>query len=120
MEMTKSRAIKILNIMTTTIQKMRSITRENGIDDDLAEMVTPWIFGPKCPLLALITIVNKARATGELAPGDFFNMMAIAYRLQPEIAVFASLFVTQDTEPFPAEEPDYTQYLRGWAEETNE
>ncbi len=117
---TKSRAIKMLNIMTATIQKMRSITRESDIDDETAELLMPWIFGKKCPLSALIMLVNKAQTMGELSTGDFFNMMAIVYRLQPEIAVFASLFVTQDTEPFPTEEPDYTQYLRGWAEEIDE
>ncbi len=110
------RAIKMLNIMTAAIQKMRSNIRECGIDDDIAEMLLPWIFGKKCPLNVLISMINRAQTMGKLSTSDFFNMMVIAYRLQPEIAAFASL-ITHDVDAFPTEEPDYMQYLGGWENE---
>lgn len=106
--MTQDMAVRYLRAMLTAAQKIRSINRENGIPDEIAAGLMPWLYGDRCVLRALTQILDGVDAGQPLAPGDFYNMMVIADRT-PAIGIAAGLAADRLELPGPDME-----WLRGW------
>jgi hypothetical protein len=85
--------------MLLAIQRYRSIVSEDFLKESnntglgfiglgftkefLAEQ-WPWIFGEKCPISAIQDVLDRE----EIAPMDFYNLMAILTHFMPEVKVY--------------------------------
>ena len=78
--MNQTTARKILNAELITFQKTRSIMAENGISEELADLF-PWDLGPKCPVPALVKILDRDKISGM----DLYNLTTIAFQFCPNI-----------------------------------
>ena len=115
-------AVQHLRDMLFLIQKVRSNAQEwidrdvnsraeIAMTNDLLIDLTPWVFDDnKCPIPALIEILDNVDTTGILAPMDYFNMMTILYQFMPTLVAF----VPMCNSILPAETPSLTTYIRNW------
>jgi hypothetical protein len=111
-------AVRHLRAMTTAIQRLRSIAKEQlsnegysqeNIDDALG-ILFPWLFSEKCPLSVLMSALDDVENGKKLDTLFFSNMIFVATRLQPEISIIAS-----------SDDPDFPKdigydWLPGWEE----
>lgn len=120
--MKKSKAARNLRALLRGVQRLRSITAENGIivneaEADKLQMTTaqaarvwPWVWGEKCIIDPLVKILDRYDDKAELDPLAFFNMVYVATSLEPMLSAVAYM---QDPDcPFP-EEADIN-WLRGF------
>lgn len=99
--MDQTEAMKHLQAMMITIQRYRSIIKENiseieGFNDELLASLYPWLFGPKCPLIALQATLDKGSVNGS----EFYNYMFIIHKFVPELKIIR-LIETQERFPEP-------------------
>lgn len=100
--MDQAEAMKHLQAMMVTLQRYRSIIRENisgieGFNDEMLATLYPWVFGAKCPLIALQATLAKGSVSGS----EFYNYMFIIYKFAPELKIIRLI---ESQEKFP--EPD--------------
>jgi hypothetical protein len=101
---THESALRDLRAMFYTVQKARSIMAENGWTDPTAQHVltdiAPYVWGDKCILPALDRIIRKAeQANGKVYWQDYYNVLIIAHRLDPFIALATNLAGLYWSEP---------------------
>jgi hypothetical protein len=69
----------------------------------------PWIFGDKCPLPALVKMLDGVEHGEPLAPGTYHNMITVLVQFMPEILPTAALLGIE----LPTEPPSL-DIFRGW------
>ena len=99
--MDQTEAMKHLQALMHALQRYRSIIKENmtgisGINDEMLATLYPWIFGTKCPLIALQKVLDRGSVNGS----EFYNFMYIVHRFIPEIKI-VRLIETQEKFPEP-------------------
>lgn len=120
--MKKSEALHHLQTMMRTIQRIRSISDENGtvildghedesipglsLTEEQASDAWKYVWGKN----SILPILSKM-LDNDITPMDFYNMMVIATRLEPMIGTAAGM--TDSTFPEEAN----IQWLRGWEKE---
>jgi hypothetical protein len=109
--MTRGKALKHLRTMLFAVQKARSDLIEAVGDDDAGRAVnadlSPWLFGPKCILPALVKFLDRVESGGPIAGADFYNFMRIADRTPAILAI-----TIIDGEPLP--EPELAWCAQVW------
>jgi hypothetical protein len=109
--MNRTQALIHLRAMLFAVQKTRSILSESMGEDATAQAVnadlSPWLFGPRSVLPALIKYLDRVEAGGPISGADFYNFMSIAART-PAIIVEAAI----GDSPLP--EPDFAWYGQVW------
>jgi hypothetical protein len=132
--MKQSEAVQHLREMMWGLQKYRSITMETlgskppgphsisdpracelHLSEKLAGEMFPWVFGEKCPLPVLSKILDDVDSGGDLAPGDYYNMMVILDRFMPEVRL--SVVVARGTDSTLPQGPPDVSIMMGWDEE---
>lgn len=102
---TDTERLGVVRAMLRAVQKLRSNSVEAhfgfdtpvtaGDDDPLLVDLQPWVFGSKSVLPLLDRIVTRGRVSGE----ELYNLLVIAHRLQPSIALQATLLGSDLPEP---------------------
>ncbi len=116
--MKQEEALGHLREMIWALQRYRSITTETlgpgtgelYLSKKLAAEMWPWVFGKKCPLPVLMKMVDR----GQIAPGDYYNMMTILDKFMSEVKLFA---LVQRGAPTIPEGPPSLDIFKGWEEE---
>lgn len=72
--------------LLTAAQRARSIAMELCDDEAFNELLSPWLFGPKSIMPTLMDLTMGAQP---LTVDTYANLLSIAYRLEPSIAVWA-------------------------------
>lgn len=127
--MKQSTAISHLRRMLFLLQKFRSNSieallgshldvskDERRIVKETLVFIHPWLFDDsKCPILALVDILDRVDRANILVPINYMNMMTILYRFLPELLVVSALFPRGGS--LPSTQPPYQTYLMGWEPE---
>lgn len=103
---THEAALQIVRDLLTVAQKLHSNTLET-LDAAVAASLSPWVCGDKDIRPLLIEIDQGAKP---LEPLGLFNLMSVAWRLEPALAVLAPLLLPEGRD---LPEPD-TAWLGGW------
>lgn len=101
--MKKSQATHYLETLMLAFQRIKSINNEGVEKDGLSlkvvnefdAVMSPYIFGKKSILPALVKILDK-----DFAPIDFSNMMYVALRLEPLLGQVAGVLDTTFPQEF--------------------
>ena len=135
--MKKSVAIQHLRTLMSMVQRARanahdpllgfldpddaSYTDKSGnprlvFKESLAAKIMPWVFGDRCILPALATILDRYDKDTTLAPMDYYNMMYILDKFIPTFKAFTYLFDGElpDEKRIPMNSPSIHQILVGW------
>lgn len=96
--MDQSEMLEYLESMRLAFQKFRSIELEQWGDEAGLSLIFPWVFGDKCPLLAIQKVLDR----GSVTKMEFYNFMFILHEFIPVV------MVASDTK-FP--EPDIRMLL---------
>ena len=103
-------ALRVVDRLTFTIQRMRSIGAEALGDDAVAhtlqEFLTPWVHGPKCLLPALAKVQDR----GFVTPSELYNFCFIAHTLEPTIAFSATRMLQDCPNPVPTPSADWLRH----------
>lgn len=92
--------------MLLIAQKVHSNTLE-ALDADTAATLAPWVCGDRDIRPLLIEI---GQGTKPLEPLGLFNLMSVAWRLEPALSALAPLLLPEGRN---LPEPD-TAWLSGW------
>jgi len=85
-----------------------------GLSTEFAAEMWPWVFGDKCPLPALVKILDSVDGGETLAPLDYYNQMFILDRFIPEVKAVTNIRLEQARiSPIP-EGPADISILSGW------
>lgn len=111
--MKQNEAVKILERLLVTVQKLRSNEREAidrypGAEETKLRVLTdlqPWIWGDKCLLPPLEIALAPDH---DLTPGELYNFMFVVNNWAPELNVLNALH-GEPAFPQPS-----IQWLRGW------
>lgn len=85
--MTCAEMLAILERMRFALQRYRSIQRAALEDDghtmseETLAFFHPWVFGKRCPLLAVQKVLDRGTVTG----AEFYNFMFMLHRFMPEV-----------------------------------
>jgi len=124
--MKQDTAVQHLRHLLFLYQKIRANANDPilGIVDDtgsgglavtsemLADLM-PWIFDDaRCPIPALVKILDRVDSDGVLAPMDYFNQMIILYKFNDIYVPFLAIMGVE----LPQEMPDFREYLSGWSD----
>lgn len=90
-QLTDAEALHIMRGLLFGVQKARSITFENGLTEADAAMLDPWLFGPKCILPTIATIVSRFERGDEVPGGDIFNVLSLIERHSPTVLMATEL-----------------------------
>lgn len=117
--MKQSEAMRHIRALRRTIQRAQTNLRDplmGFAEDDpiqqAANTLMPWIFGPTSLLDVVVKVEDMADNGFPLAGIDFYNLMTVAHRLQPQLAVLPALIQQGDELPAPE-----LAWLGGWEEE---
>lgn len=114
--MKQETAIRHLRLFMKGIQRFRSITRENmgtgKVVDNILNDLYPWVFGEKCPLLALTKTLDRVNEGNKLTPSDYYNYMTILHKFMPEILLAMALY--SEAEDYPKDPPNIQILVEGW------
>jgi hypothetical protein len=116
--MKHSDAVRHLRAMLFTLQRARSITKEELVNagwpektvQSVLETLLPWIHGDKCPVPALVKILDRVENGDRIDGMDFYNLVTIATLLQPSL-LFLIGSIGNDLD-FP-KQPSI-QWVKGW------
>jgi hypothetical protein len=119
----QSEAVKHLKDLLFIMQKFRSNAKEAGLvsreDDPMTAVVTelmPWLFDDaKCPIPAIVKILDWESESGILSPLDYYNVMTILYRFLPTLVAAAPILLGDSS--FPDKMPGLHEILGGWDSE---
>lgn len=118
--MKQSEAVRHIRALRRTIQRAQTNLRDplmGFAEDDpiqkAAETLMPWIFGPTSLLDVVVKVEDMIDAGKELVPLDFYNLMAVAWRLQPQLVVLPALIQQGEKLPEPS-----IDWIAGWEPET--
>jgi len=76
--------------------------------------IMPWVFDDqKCPIRALVRILDRVEEGEGLAPINYYNQMFVLYRFSPALPALAPLMGLS----LPAEMPSMMTCMGGWDEE---
>lgn len=121
-------AVQHLRTIMFVLQKFRSNSRDPilgiivpddtpglQVTESLAAETWPWVFGDKCPLPALMQILDAVNRTQSLAPMDYYNQMIILDRFMPEVKAAAGWFeVNRTAEQHIPDGPPDVSIFAGW------
>jgi hypothetical protein len=80
--MTQAEAREILEKTMHAFQRYRGFSSDMGIGESwLSKGMWPWVFGEKCPLPAIIKMLDRDK----IVPAEFYNIMFILYQFTPEV-----------------------------------
>jgi len=109
-------AAQHLRIMMWGLQKYRANIREMGsLPESFLAQQWPWVFGDRCPLLALQDILDRYAKTEVLSGAEYHNMMVVLDRFIPEVKSACTFFQGDLTgeQRIPQGPPDI-KVLAGW------
>lgn len=115
--MKHSDVVRHLRAMLFALQRARSITKEELVNagwpektvQSVLENLMPWIHGNKCPVPALVSMLDRVDDGGRIDGMDFYNLVTVATLLQP---ILRFLIVTIGNDPDFPEWPDI-QWAKG-------
>ena len=100
--MTRTQALAHLRTMLFAVQKARSVLSESLGESATAQAVnadlSPWLFGPRSVLPALLKYLDRLEAGAPISGADFYNFMSIAART-PAIMVDTAIGASPLPEP---------------------
>ncbi len=104
--MKESEALRIVDLLVTSVQKFRSTIAETGYDDEAKELFA-YLYGEHSFLKVLLKISDR----GTLTTLDFYNLLVMA-DLHPELGV---MFVGTTGKQLPEIKSQLTH--REWEDE---
>lgn len=75
-----------IDVLLAATQRARSIALESGDSEVALASTSPWLFGPKSLMHVL---PDLAMGVKPLTPGTYRNLMFVAHRFEPSIAMCA-------------------------------
>lgn len=100
--MTEEHARDILHHIMLAVQRLRSQMMEEEVEEAFIELVHPWLSEKKSIITGLEMALNK----DPLQPGDFYNLVSLAYRTD----LIRRWMLLKDLD---LPEPD-GNWLKGW------
>ena len=119
--MKEQEAVAHLRTYMYYLQKYRSFGKETFgpgsgelcFPEGSMERIWPWVWGEKCPLPALIKVLDNVDNGNPLAPLDYYNLMFILLRFTPELMIIIRMKEGKYST-FPEDFPEIQDILGGW------
>lgn len=106
-------AVRQLRAYMLALQKYRSnIALDLDLPEPFKAEAWPWVFGDKCPLPQLSTVLDRVDNGADLNPFEYHNFMVILYRFSPEL--LAVIGFNEHELFMPEELPSVLDLANGW------